>query len=313
MTRLVMIPGVVPVVLFFLLRPTISAQAGAKFEDDCCNRIDDDGDSKIDFADTDCSKAPYCPCDREQAFELFFTNGSKHQFLHEGIVRQSRLGERSTISIRNRAEIAGVQLDAVRTPSGGEHVYVLRGTHADGQGNPVPSFRLTDGTLVVPGRPNRLATGGRVLSVEPGAAVQGSPGSFVIDMDPPDIDGFRVQYGDIIGRSDETPLCLGVEFLVLDVADPGDPVFLRGDPDASGGRDLSDAIRILEWLFRRGESPACELAADVNDDERINVLDPILLLQWLFAGPPETPPRPWRRCGNDPTEGRLSCEMGCVE
>jgi hypothetical protein len=171
----------------------------------------------------------------------------------------------------------------------------------------------------VPARPNRLATGRRILSVEPGASLRNRAEFLAVDMDPRDIDGLRVEYDamdsdpGILERGDTIALCHGLEILRLTVEDPATRRFLRGDLDESGRQDLSDAIRILDWLFRRGDSPACVLAADVNDDQRINLLDAILLLRWLFEGPPEAPPGPWWRCGSDLTPGSLSCERGCED
>jgi dockerin type I repeat protein len=37
------------------------SNAPALAQENCCNRIDDDGDGKIDFRDEDCATAPDCP------------------------------------------------------------------------------------------------------------------------------------------------------------------------------------------------------------------------------------------------------------
>lgn len=62
--------------------------------------------------------------------------------------------------------------------------------------------------------------------------------------------------------------------------------FQRGDTDNSGSRDLTDAIRILNFLFLGGPAPVCDPVADVNADGTINLTDPVSLLGHLFLGNP---------------------------
>lgn len=83
--------------------------------------------------------------------------------------------------------------------------------------------------------------------------------------------------------------------------------FIRGDFDASGSVNLTDAIAGLEFLFRGGAAPRCADAADTTDDGAINLTDPVLLLNHLFlSGPPPAPPYP--DAGSDPTPDALDCE-----
>ncbi|HZN57624.1 MAG TPA: hypothetical protein VFD71_06060, partial [Planctomycetota bacterium] len=67
--------------------------------------------------------------------------------------------------------------------------------------------------------------------------------------------------------------------------------FLRGDADASGRLDVTDAIRVLDYLFRgAGESLACKDAGDADDNGQIELSDAVFLLQALFqkgGSPPE--------------------------
>lgn len=83
------------------------------------------------------------------------------------------------------------------------------------------------------------------------------------------------------------------------------PEFIRGDTNEDGRTDLTDAIRILTYLF--GELPVpltCRDAADINDDGKVDITDPIALLFHLFLGVGEpAPPHPAR--GPDPTEDSL--------
>ncbi|MEM7231962.1 MAG: PKD domain-containing protein [Planctomycetota bacterium] len=87
----------------------------------------------------------------------------------------------------------------------------------------------------------------------------------------------------------------------------GGQAFQRGDANASGARELSDAIYILNNLFLGGADFECREAADYDDNGQINLSDGIAVLNFLFlagAGPVEPV-----ECGVDP-EGSvdISCE-----
>ena len=87
--------------------------------------------------------------------------------------------------------------------------------------------------------------------------------------------------------------------------------FQRGDGNADGQTDVSDAVFILSYLFTGGPTPSCLDAADSNDSggTAVDLSDPIHLLYFLFIGGPE-PPAPFSVCGSDPTvDGDdLSCK-----
>ncbi len=86
---------------------------------------------------------------------------------------------------------------------------------------------------------------------------------------------------------------------------PGE--FVRGDANADGNLDLSDAIFILNWLFTGGQLPPCLDAADINDEGTIDISDPVRLLFVLFADG-EKPPPPHPARGLDPTPDDLDCQ-----
>jgi len=88
--------------------------------------------------------------------------------------------------------------------------------------------------------------------------------------------------------------------------------FLRGDADTNLVVDITDAVQTLNFLFLGGPEPACEDAADSNDDGTLNISDGIHTLGFLFLGsaPPPfpgpaiagfdgTPGDPFR-CGDSP-------------
>ena len=62
--------------------------------------------------------------------------------------------------------------------------------------------------------------------------------------------------------------------------------FRRGDADASGGVNITDAVFILDFLFRGARVPSCMDAADSNDDGAVDLSDPVRILHTLFAGEP---------------------------
>ena len=82
--------------------------------------------------------------------------------------------------------------------------------------------------------------------------------------------------------------------------------FIRMDADGSGTVNVTDAILVLDFLFRSGAPPACMDAADGNDDGEVDLSDPISVLFYLFRGG-ITPPAPFPAPGLDPTVDGLSC------
>ena len=82
--------------------------------------------------------------------------------------------------------------------------------------------------------------------------------------------------------------------------------FIRMDADGSGTVNVTDAIRVLDFLFRSGAPPACMDAADGNDDGEVDISDPVSLLLYLFVGG-ITPPPPFPDPGQDPTSDGLGC------
>ena len=88
--------------------------------------------------------------------------------------------------------------------------------------------------------------------------------------------------------------------------------FLRGDADVDGRVGISDAVSVLNYLFRRGDPFECESAADANNDDQINLSDAFHLLAYLFRG--GALPEPIKLCDRDPTRDRkLECDSfsGC--
>ncbi len=91
------------------------------------------------------------------------------------------------------------------------------------------------------------------------------------------------------------------------VAEPFDglpPVeFRRGDANDDGRVDLSDPVAILNWQFLGEVEPGCRETADANDDGASDLSDPVYLLNYLFLGG-EEPAKPGAAaCGPGPGFG----------
>ena len=84
--------------------------------------------------------------------------------------------------------------------------------------------------------------------------------------------------------------------------------FLRGDGNADGNVNISDAVFTLEWLFAGGPEPGCIAALNTNGDAEVNITDPVSILQFLFAGEIE-PVAPFPDCGPGvlPADEQLGC------
>ncbi len=82
--------------------------------------------------------------------------------------------------------------------------------------------------------------------------------------------------------------------------------FLRGDANLDGLVDLSDAIRLLNFLFIKKIQLDCPDAGDVNDDGLLDISDPISLLKFLFVEGP-SPSHPYPSQGPDRTADNLRC------
>jgi len=83
-----------------------------------------------------------------------------------------------------------------------------------------------------------------------------------------------------------------------------EPVFVRGNCDAAGEIDITDAIGLLNYLFLGAGVPACLDACDSNDTGDLDLTDAVVVLNFLFLGGVKLPdPGPFA-CGVDPTPGQ---------
>jgi hypothetical protein len=115
---------------------------------------------------------------------------------------------------------------------------------------------------------------------------------------------------------DSLPDCAAVDFssqaVFLLRGSPGavEPRLRRGDADLDGTVGLTDAVAVLESLFRGGGALRCPDAADADDDGSLNVTDAVRTLAYLFqGGPAPAAPGP-DACGPDSTHDDLE---GCLD
>jgi len=92
-----------------------------------------------------------------------------------------------------------------------------------------------------------------------------------------------------------------------------DAPFRRGDTNDDQAVDISDPIVVLNYLFVGINDITCRDAADTNDDGSIDVADAINLLTYIFGGgAPPPDPGPFD-CGLDPTDDNLGCLVGSCD
>lgn len=92
------------------------------------------------------------------------------------------------------------------------------------------------------------------------------------------------------------------------VAVRGTTLFRRGDANGDGEIDISDGIRVLNFLFLGGVKTRCLDAMDLNDSAEIDISDGIYVFNFLFLGGPPPDPPGHLDCGPDPTEDALTCD-----
>jgi len=92
-----------------------------------------------------------------------------------------------------------------------------------------------------------------------------------------------------------------------------DAPFVRGDANIDERIDISDPISILNFLFGGRERPHdCKNAMDADDDGDVSITDAIRVLVHLFQGA-DPLPAPYPSCGLDPAPPEDPGNLGCLE
>src|SRR4029450_12613174 len=147
----------------------------------------------------------------------------------------------------------------------------VRDVNADGIPDVVTSSAASHGIGIILGEPG----GGHE---EPVAYLAGNAGT-----------GLHVADVDRDGLLDAATRGDGGALIVLGRRESGGWSFRRGDADSDGHVAITDAVVLLDWLFRGGRALGCEDAADTDDDGALSLTDAVYLLRWLFQGGPEPP------------------------
>ena len=100
---------------------------------------------------------------------------------------------------------------------------------------------------------------------------------------------------------------------LIDITLGDAPTFRRGDADGNGRPNITDAVQILQYLFRAPNAQYCDDAMDVDDSGKVNLTDAVFLLGYLLRPDSPVPPTPLVDCGPDPTEDGITCvgATGC--
>jgi hypothetical protein len=92
---------------------------------------------------------------------------------------------------------------------------------------------------------------------------------------------------------------------------PKGNIFRRGDIDANGVVEITDAVKLLGYLFLGGGTPECLEAGDTDNNGVVDITDAVTNLGYQFLGAtPPAAPGPLT-CGPDPAEPMLGCDKGC--
>jgi hypothetical protein len=63
--------------------------------------------------------------------------------------------------------------------------------------------------------------------------------------------------------------------------------YICGDLTADGFVNISDAVRLIRYIFEGAPPPIPLEAGDVNCDGIVNVSDVVYLIAWIFGGGPD--------------------------
>ncbi len=140
--------------------------------------------------------------------------------------------------------------------------------------------------------------GGTFESTDDGLKIEGTVdemgiGNFYI--------GYREAITDITSARPPT-----IDALTVAPPESGEPRFSRGDANADGDMNLTDAISILNFLFTGGVKPPCTKSGDSDDNGALQLTDAVRILNFLFLGGPP-PDDPYPDCGSDETADDLDC------
>jgi hypothetical protein len=134
-------------------------------------------------------------------------------------------------------------------------------------------------------------------------------------------DSATVAFQDFTGNPVAKNLLVGAEGVTLPLTTQNgtitiqgsteEPLFRRGDTDNNNRLELTDAVRVLSFLFLGTGEITCNEAADADDNGKVELTDAVRILGFLFLGQvsPADPGPPPAQCGPDPAGS--SAHIGC--
>ncbi|MDD5110249.1 MAG: FG-GAP-like repeat-containing protein [Patescibacteria group bacterium] len=117
-------------------------------------------------------------------------------------------------------------------------------------------------------------------------------------------------WGMLVVLSGHTVIQRETVHIAFVAASAPESIFIRGDVDGSGKVDLSDANKILSYLYS-DDQPGCLDASDADDSGKIEVADAVYLLKYLFLAGLQ-PSAPFPSLGADQTPDNLGCPGGLL-
>ena len=90
---------------------------------------------------------------------------------------------------------------------------------------------------------------------------------------------------------------------------PEEDAFDRGDCNGDGRLNVTDgAICAQNIFFNRIVFFDCDEMLDANNDDQLDMSDPVMILTWVFLTGADLP-APFQTCGTDPGDS-LGCTTG---
>ena len=308
-------------------------------KEDCDDKVDNDGDSKVDCADTDCSADPACKVVGDTGFDLILdAPGSKREGNLNVIEIENKVGNTIivtasiaptkdpepvgaqgwSISVTNEPQLTITKdatfptidgTDAGKLFSGGfKKTEVVDPAKNGGKEGFVSAvvLSLTEAINLDPSKAQTIARSQYTL--EAGLTSKDFPIDIMF------MDGLRgvgQPVPNVITVAGDTKTANRIINLQIREGEvtPGNKRFRRGDANDDGKVNIADPIWIINELVRQGPPTECKSAADANDDGRVDLSDSMYLITWRFQGGPSPPP-PFPNCGDDPTQDTLPCVPG---
>ena len=106
--------------------------------------------------------------------------------------------------------------------------------------------------------------------------------------------------------ADSSDLGFNLELIGQMLPGISEPGFIRGDANGDSLVDISDGVKVLLVLFL-GDTADCDDALDGDDDGQRNITDAVYILNHLFRGGPVIP-APYPQAGEDTTPDELGCD-----